>query len=327
MTIIGIDSIVYGAEDVAAAVRFHIDWGLEPVESGAKGADFRLPDETTVHVRAAGDAALPPASVPGSSAREVIWGVADAASLETVGAELSRDREVTADAGGVLHSRDDLGYRLGFRVSRRRPKPLRLPDTNTVWNGPRIDRRAEVFTRPQVRQQRMFHVVYWAPGDVARHAAFYLERLGFRLTESVAGLGYFMRCGGSHDHHNLFLESKGNNYGFQHVAYEVQDFDEILRCGTWMEERGWTSQIGPGRHYFGSGLFWYFRNPAGGLAETGMDSDFISDGWAPRHHETVPPEAARPWMIRREEIGRPVAAGDWPQLVDGRVLPAAAAAD
>lgn len=323
MTIIGIESVIYGAEDVAAATRFHVDWGLELADSGETGADFTLPDDTTVHVRSSHDAALPPASVPGSTAREVVWGAADRDSLEAIGAELSKDREVTTDAEGGLHSHDDLGYRLGFRVSRRKPRPLRLPETNTVWTAPRVDRRAEVFGRLPVRQQRMFHVVYWAPGNTARHAAFYLDRLGFRLTESVRGLGFFMRCGGSHDHHNLFLENKGNNYGFQHVAYEVQDFDEILRCGTHMEEQGWVSQIGPGRHYFGSGLFWYFRNPAGGLAETGMDSDFISDGWTPLHHETVPPEAARPWMIRRAEIGRAVAEGSWPQLVEGRVLPAA----
>lgn len=323
MKIIGVESVIYGAEDVAAATQFHVDWGLELTDSGDAGADFKLPDATTVHVRGIDDGSLPPASVPGSTAREVIWGVEDKAALEAIGAELSKDREVTANGQGGLHSFDDLGYRLGFRISARKPEPLQLPDTNTVWTAPRVDQRAEMFSRPAVRQQRMVHVVYWGPGDTESHARFYMDRLGFRLTEEIKGLGIFMRCGGSHDHHNLFLEIKGNNYGFQHVAYEVLDFDEILRCGTHMEDQGWTSQIGPGRHYFGSGLFWYFKNPAGGLAETGMDSDFISDDWEPLHHDTFPPQAARPWIIRREEIGKPVAAGNWPQLADGKVTAAA----
>lgn len=325
MNIIGVESVIYGAEDIDAATRFHEDWGLELTDRGTNGADFRLPDDTTVHVRGIDDAGLPPASVPGSTAREVIWGVADKAALEAIGAELSRDREVTADADGGLHSHDDLGYRLGFRVTARTPRPVTLPETNTVWNAPRVDRRAELFTRAPVRQQRMFHVVYWAPGDTEKYANFYMERLGFKLTESVRGVGFFMRCGASHDHHNLFLEGTESNFGFQHLAYEVRDFDDILRCGSHMEQHGWQSQIGPGRHYFGSGLFWYFRNPAGGLSETGMDSDYISDDWTPLRHDTVPPEAARPWVIRREEIGKRVAAGSWPQLVDGKVLPAAAA--
>ncbi len=159
------------------------------------------------------------------------------------------------------------------------------------------------FSRGPVRQERIFHVVYWAPGDTAAHAKFYQERLGFRLTESIRGLGFFMRGGASHDHHNLFLNNHAGNFGFQHVAYEVRDFDEVLRCGTHMEEQGWKSHVGPGRHYFGSGWFWYFENPAGGLSETGMDSDYIGDGWTAIDHQTIPPEAARPWMIRREEAG------------------------
>lgn len=316
MNIIGVEALVYGSDDVDAATRFHVDWGLELTDKRRTGADFVLPDNTTVHVRAIDDAALPPASVPGSTVREVIWGVEDKASLQAIGAELARDRDVT-DTDGTLHSHDDLGYRIGFRLSARTPAPVSLPVTNTAWNAPRVNARAEIFSRAAPRQQRIFHVVYWAPGDVESHARFYQERLGFKLTESIAGLGHFMRCSRSHDHHNLFLQNEGNNFGFQHVAYEVQDFDEVLRCGSIMEDQGWTSHYGPGRHYFGSGWFWYFDNPAGGLAETGMDSDYITDDWTPLHHETVPEEAARPWVIRKEEADLGPGHGDWPQRGEG----------
>ena len=102
---------------------------------------------------------------------------------------------------------------------------------------------------------------------------------------------------------------------------EVQDFDEVLGCGTNMKKKGWKSQLGPGRHYFGSGWFWYFWNPAGGLAETGVDSDFISSNWKTLNHNTIPENASRPWMVRRDETGIPVAEGDWPQLVGGTADP------
>jgi hypothetical protein len=322
MNIVGLQSVIYGAEDVEAATRFHEDWGLELVDKSSTGSDFKLPDDTTVHIRQIDDDSLPPPSVPGSTAREVIWGAADKDTLEAIGAELSKDREVTIDSEGGLHSYDDLGYQIGFRVTTRAIKPLNFPDSNTVGNASRVDERADVFSRGTVKQQRMFHAVYWAPGDTAAAAGFYLNRLGFKLTESLLGKNFFMRCGGSNDHHNLFFENGGNNVGFQHVAYEVRDSDEVLKCGTHMEEQGWQTQLGPGRHYFGSGWFWYFWNPAGGLIETGFDSDFISADWEPLHHDTIPPEAARPWMVRREEIGKPVAEGDWPQLIDGNVLPA-----
>ena len=240
----------------------------------------------------------------------MIWGVQEKDTLKLIGAELSKDREVTVDVEGGLHSFDDLGYRIGFKITSREIKPLIFPNCNTVGNGSRINKRADVFSRKKVTQQRMFHVVYWAPGDTQKYANFYLERLGFKLTESIKGSNFFMRCGASNDHHNLFLEKRDNNFGFQHLAYEVQDFDEVLRCGTNMEEKGWKSQLGPGRHYFGSGWFWYFWNPAGGMAETGVDSDFISSNWKTLNHKTIPENASRPWMVRRDEIGIPVAEGD-----------------
>lgn len=313
MNITGVESILYGTDDVEAATRFYTVWGLTLTEQGIAGSDFSLPDNTTIQIRTIDDPTLPPASVPGPTAREVVWGVRDRASLEAIGAELSRDRDVTTDAGGGLHSHDDYGYRLGFKVSERRPQPVELPATNTAWNAARKGARAEIFSRKAVRQERIFHVVYWAPGDTERHARFYIDRLGFKLTESIKGLGFFMRGGASNDHHNLFLNNHGGNFGFQHVAFEVKDFDEVLRCGTHMEEQGWQSHIGPGRHYFGSGWFWYFQNPAGGLAETGIDSDYIKEQWTAINHETIPPEAARPWMIRREEMGLSVGHGEWPQ--------------
>jgi hypothetical protein len=312
MNITGVESIVYGTDDIEASTRFHVDWGLTLTENGTAGSDFSLPDNTTIHIRGIDDPSLPPASVPGPTAREVIWGVQDKESVEAIGAELTRDREVTAGTDGALHSRDDYGYRIGFRLTARTPEPVEFPDSNTAWNAPRKNERAEIFSRKAVRQERIFHAVYWAPGDTERHAQFYLDRLGFKLTESIKGLGFFMRGGASHDHHNLFLNHDDRNFGFQHVAYEVQDFDEVLRCGTHMEEQGWQSHIGPGRHYFGSGWFWYFQNPAGGLAETGMDSDYIGEHWTPLNHETIPAAAARPWMIRREEKGLFVGHGDWP---------------
>ena len=140
MNIVGLQSVIYGAEDVDAATRFQEDWGLELVDKGAKGSDFKLPDDTSVHIRQIDDDSLPPASVPGSTAREVIWGAADKETLDAIGAELSKDRDVTVDSEGGLHSYDDLGYRIGFRVTTRDIKPLDFPDSNTVGNAARVDR-------------------------------------------------------------------------------------------------------------------------------------------------------------------------------------------
>ena len=144
MDIVGVESVIYGAEDVVAATKFHEDWGLELVGKWEDGANFKLPDNTTVQIRRINDPDLPPPSVPGSTAREVIWGVKTKKSLKAIGDELSSDRDVTTDDEGGLHSHDDLGYRIGFKLTARKPKPAKLPKINTVWTAPRVNKRAEL---------------------------------------------------------------------------------------------------------------------------------------------------------------------------------------
>ena len=44
--------------------------------------------------------------------------------------------------------------------------------------------------------------------DLNRARDFYIERLGFRLTDAYRDRSCFLRAQGSHDHHNLFLIKK-----------------------------------------------------------------------------------------------------------------------
>lgn len=313
MNILGAESLIYGSEDVAAGIRFHEDWGLERVDHGDGGAVFELGEKTTIVIRPIDDPGLAPPSVPGSTVREVIWGVDNAATLDAIGAELSTDRDVTAGADGTLHSVDNLGYRIGFRVTARKPNPLTPAPTNTVGTVQRRDQRADSAFARRARPQRIGHIVYWAPRDLEDAIGFYTDRLGFKLTESVKGVGSFMRCGASHDHHNLFLQQRGANYGFQHVAYEVADLDEVMMCGNHMEAQGWKSHLGPGRHVMGSNTYWYFWNPAGGVVEIYSDMDYITDDFEPVVHETVP-GGGHSWSVRAEDSGRRPGHGEWPTL-------------
>lgn len=313
MNILGIESIIYGADDVAAATRFYDDWGLAPMETGAAGAVFALPDKTTIVIRPIDDPALPPPPVPGPTVREIVWGVGDRATLDAVGAELSKDRDVEAGPDGTLHSIDDLGYHIGFRVTARAPQPSTLPPTNTVGTAQRRDERAEsAFTR-RCRPRRIGHAVYWAPRGLDGSAAFYTDRLGFRITEGIRGGGVFLRCGASHDHHNFLLQHRGANYGFQHVAFEVADLDEVMMCGSYMEARGWRSHLGPGRHVMGSSTYWYFWNPAGGVAEFFSDMDYVTDAWVAEIHDK-PLGGGSSWRARKEDEGLAPGHGEWPTL-------------
>jgi len=119
MDILGVDMAVLGVDDLEAAQRFCRDFGLQEVEGGAAGSTFLTQDGTGVALRRASDSSLPPTMLRGSTCRETVWGVRDQQSLEQIGTELSRDRQVRRDALGVLHTADDDGFPIAFQVTRR----------------------------------------------------------------------------------------------------------------------------------------------------------------------------------------------------------------
>ena len=82
---------------------------------------------------------------------------------------------------------------------------------------------------------------------------------------------------------------------FNHAAFEVRDFDEIMLGGKHMKRRGWEENSKPGRHIMGSNLFWYFNNPSGGATEYFADMDRMDDDWEPRVWDPSPGYAM--WML------------------------------
>ena len=109
MNITGIERIVYGVEDLDAAVRFRTDWGLEPGRRDETSAEFILADGSSVALRGADDSSLPPADVDwlhfsASTVREVIWAAADQATLHAMGTELAKDRALEQAGGSRLAS-------------------------------------------------------------------------------------------------------------------------------------------------------------------------------------------------------------------------------
>lgn len=291
MAILRVESLVYGVEDLDAGIRYFEDWGLPCAARGAHGADFTLPSGQAILIRSSKDAALPAAPDGGSTLREAIWGVSDAAALERIGAELGRDRDVKVDAQGGLHAHDVAGFGIGFRKTvpaQKTPAP-----TASRMNRPFDPER-------RARPSRLGHVVYNAARkDIEPLLAFYLERLEFRLTDRALDTGAFMRCQGSNDHHNLFFALRADRASFNHAAFEVRDIDEIVLGGKYMKSRGWRPNTPVGRHILGSNIFWYFDNPCGGRTEYYSDMDQMDDNWKPRIWEKNPGFAM--WLMDKDE--------------------------
>lgn len=287
MTITRVEKLIYGVEDMEAGTRYYRDWGLEPLEGSSQRAVFRTRVHQTIELRPADDPLLPPTPDPAKSTlRAAIWGVDYADNLTAMVADVSRDRDVREE-DGVFWFTDESGNALGLTVAQ--PAEARVDVVPANVHG--IEPRMNDFIDPKAQANpiRIGHVVYAIEmADREKAVAFYLDRLGFRLSDSTKTGGDFMRCGGSHDHHNLFLISRADRNAFDHASFEVENFDMVMMGGKFMKEAGWEADTTPGRHILGSNYYWYFRNPCGGNTEYFADMDRMDDNWEPRIWEESP---------------------------------------
>ncbi len=152
-------------------------------------------------------------------------------------------------------------------------------------NGPgRADRtnaRAAALGRETpVRPRKLGHVVL---GSVDQEASerFFVDGIGFKVSDTVRGLASFLRC--STDHHNLLVQRAPVPL-LHHTSWQVDDVDEIGRgAQALLAEDPGRHVWGLGRHFIGSNFFWYLKDPAGNFTEYYADLDCIVDDqlWQP----------------------------------------------
>jgi len=283
MKIVGLDALVFGVDDLPSCARYFTDYGLTPKDAGPSGGRFEALDGSAVELRRADDASLPPRMGATSMLRETVYGVADAAALEAIAAELRRDREVAVLAAGGIRCVDDLGFTLRFQITRRRAFSAEPERVNSPGSPPQrgVNQLGLAITR-QIAPRTLSHLVLLVP-DVARAEAFYVERLGFRCTDRFVGVGPFLRTAGTLEHHTLFMiQTPPFMKGVEHFAFHVSGPTELMAAGTRFSELGYQSFWGPGRHIFGSNWFWYFNSPLGCHVEYDADMDLHDDSWVPR---------------------------------------------
>ncbi|WP_075790949.1 VOC family protein [Massilia putida] len=284
MNILGPDTLVFGVDDVAACKQCLKDYGLVEVAASDTHGVFEALDGTSVVVRHDSDPALPPPIGKSPNIRAVIYGVKDRATLAQIKAELSKDRDVREDADGSIHAVDDIGLAVGFQVSVRRPYEAPAVPVN-VPGRPAQRPVNQVAADPDAAlpvPRSLSHVVLFVP-DVAVAERFYVERLGFRVSDRFTGTGPFLRPAGCADHHTLFLiQAPAFMKGINHFTFHMGSVHELLRAGAAFAAKGYKSFWGPGRHIYGSNWFWYFNSPLGGTLEYDADMDTHDDSWTPR---------------------------------------------
>jgi catechol 2,3-dioxygenase-like lactoylglutathione lyase family enzyme len=298
--ITGIDAAVFGVADLREAERFLGDWGLRKARSGGFGADYACVDRSEVSVRPVDSPQLPPAIEPGSTLRELVWGVKSRRALDAIADTLARDRSASFDSGGTLHSVDDCGLAIAFRLTRRKALKTRPGAFNAPGCVRRVDRPAPYYDRALPRE--ISHVVLGVP-DIAAVEGFYCARLGFRVSDRYVGRAVFLRAAPAGNHHHLFvLNSADGKVHFNHIAFKVRDIHEVIGGGQALAARGWETHAGPGRHYPSSACFWYFKSPLGGAAEYAADEDMVTAKWRARRF-VMSPENFSEWRFNAPATG------------------------
>ncbi|AEQ51250.1 VOC family protein [Pelagibacterium halotolerans] len=283
MRIIGPDELVFGVDDVAACREFLVDYGLMEKAFSDEGGRFEALDGSAFTIRKRDDASLPAPLPTANMLRQTIWGVEDQATLDAIEAELSKDRAVEKLADGTLTTRDDANFEIAFRITRR--VALDLPAELINSPGAKPGRAPNVIganDEVEARPRTLSHVVYFVP-DMDKMANFYVERLGFVVTDKFTNTGPFLRPQANNDHHVLFMiQTPEYMQGLEHVAFHMQGPTELMLAGSRMVQKGYQSFWGPGRHKFGSNWFWYFNSPLGTHIEYDADMDLHDGDWVER---------------------------------------------
>ena len=223
-------------------------------------------------------------------------GVDDADDLGRAAASLAQLGVASERAGATLRAQESVtNVRVTLAIE---PRSVQKPAPQLATNGPgrsnRLNARSSAAVASEKPQPRKLSHVVIASSDPAATRRFFVEGLGFRVSDEVGGMGAaFLRC--SSDHHNLLVQP-GPFAFLHHTAWEMDDVDAVGAAAAAMvaadpKRHCW----GLGRHAIGSNYFWYLRDPAGNFAEYTSDLDVIADEEAWKVASSLPAHGLAAW--------------------------------
>ena len=177
MSILGIEEITYGADDLATSRQFFSDWGLKLVRESADRLNFECLNGCKVNVADMRNPDLPPAFEDNPTLREVVWGVADEAELGTI-AQALKDQPGFVDhmVDGVrrVGCIDPNGMAVRVQRTQKRDIEVETSPMNTWNERERVNKPSPVYERATPIE--VGHVVFFV-SDVEATERFYAEKL------------------------------------------------------------------------------------------------------------------------------------------------------
>jgi catechol 2,3-dioxygenase len=155
------------------------------------------------------------------------------------------------------------------------------PDGHRIELHGSIDRSGEGASAAALRPTRIHHVTF-ASGELARMIDFYVEVLGFRISdtmgdEATGDVFTWLRC--NREHHTVAVV-QGDEAKLDHHAFEIASWAEM---GRWCDElaaKNVPLTWGPGRHGPGNNLFVMFDDLDGRHVELSCEMERFWDDHA-----------------------------------------------
>lgn len=278
----GVRSVELVATNFEEAGAFYESvWGLRPVASQNGGRLYR--GSAGYHHIVGLHAGARPALI------RVVFDVADRAGIDTLhravaaaGCPASAPAKLTADGGGYgFGCKDPDGRNLAFVC-----EAADHADTEDVADRPR----------------KIAHVNLNAK-DFDASLRFFTDTLGFRVIDDNAPL-WFLHCANA-DHSSIVL-ARTNLPTLNHVAFEMPEFDSVMRGMGRMKDNGYPIEWGPGRHGPGDNVFAYFCGPDEVPIEYTAEVLQIDERYLPRDSSywKFPPGRSDHWGITQPRSAR-----------------------
>lgn len=121
---------------------------------------------------------------------------------------------------------------------------------------------------------KLTHVVL-SSTDAELSGDFAEEVLGFKVSDRTKGM-VFVRCNRSH--HAIAFARAGYS-SLNHIAFEMNDIDGVMRGIGRMRDVGVDPVWGPGRHGPGDNVFAYFIAPFGAVIEFSTATNLVDDSY------------------------------------------------
>jgi 2,3-dihydroxy-p-cumate/2,3-dihydroxybenzoate 3,4-dioxygenase len=142
--------------------------------------------------------------------------------------------------------------------------------------------------------------------DVAACERFLVDVLGFRVSDRTRAMT-FVRC--NRIHHSLAY-AHADESSLNHIAFEMNDSDAVMRGIGRMRDAGYGAVWGPGRHGPGNNVFGYFVPPFGGIIEYTAEVQEVPDDYKVGGPEDWkwPPGRIDQWGVTTKDTAKTSAA-------------------